>query len=182
MPATGRLALPLILAACMGLTACGGLKNDPDRDFALHKVRNKANQGPDEFTIVPGKPLEAPPSFVELPQPTPGGSNRTDQQPMADAVAALGGNPAALEDRGVGASDGALVAAAARRGVDPTIRATLAEEDRDFRFRKWVTSRLRIFGSDEYYRSYDRQTLDRRETEELWRRAGAPTPSVPPAN
>lgn len=179
MTATGRLALPLMLVACMGLTACGGVKRDPDRDFALHKVRGTSN-GPDEFTIVPGKPLESPPSFQELPQPTPGGSNRTDQTPEADAVAALGGNPAALEDRGVGAADGALVTAAARRGVDPTIRQTLAEEDEEFRYKKWVFSRLRIFGGDEYFRSYEKQTLDRRETQDLWRRAGAPTPSSPP--
>lgn len=179
MPATKRIALPLILAACMGLTACGSVKNDPDRTFNLRKITNKSN-GPDEFTIVPGKPLESPPSFVELPQPTPGGENRTDQHPMQDAVAALGGNPGNLVDRGVGGGDGALVSAASRRGVDPTIRTTLAEEDKDFRYRKWVFSRLRIFGSDEYYRSYENQALDRRATQERWRRAGAPTPSSPP--
>lgn len=179
MPATTRLALPLILLACMGLTACGGVKRDPDRDFALHKIVNTSN-GPDEFTIVPGKPLQAPPSFVELPQPTPGGSNLTDQTPNADAVAALGGNPAALEDRGVGASDGALVTAAARNGVDPTIRESLAAEDEEFRYRKWFFSRLRIFGSDEYFRAYSKETLDRHQTQEVWRRAGAPTPSAPP--
>lgn len=179
MPATRRLALPLILIACTGLAACGGVRNDPDRDFTLRKVRNTSN-GPDEFTIVPGKPLESPPSFVELPQPTPGAGNLTDQTPMADAVSALGGRPAALEDRGVGASDGALVTAAARRGVDPTIRQTLAAEDEDFRYRKWVFSRLRIFGSDEYFRAYEDDTLDRRATQSIWRRAGAPTPSSPP--
>ena len=179
MPATTRLALPLILLACMGLTACGGVNRDPDRDFALHKIINTSN-GPDEFTIVPGKPLEAPPSFVELPQPTPGGDNRTDQTPNADAVAALGGNPNALEDRGVGAADGALVTAASRRGVDPSIRSSLAEEDEAFRKRRWYYTRLRIFGGDEYYRAYSKQTLDRHRTQEIWRRAGAPTPSAPP--
>lgn len=178
MPATRRLALPLILICCTALSACGGLR-DPDKPRVLHKVRNTSN-GPDEFTIVPGKPLEAPASFVELPEPTPGGANRTDQTPEADAVAALGGNPAALEDRGVGASDGALVTAAARRGVDPNIRTTLAEEDEAFRLRKWRFARFRIFGGDEYYRAYERQNLDRRATERLWRRAGAPTPSSPP--
>ena len=179
MTATGRLALPLILLACMGLAACGGVKRDPDRDFPLHKIRNTSN-GPDEFTIVPNKPLEAPQNFVELPEPTPGGANRTDQTPLSDAVAALGGRPAALEDRGVGSGDGALVTAAARRGVDPSIRTTLAQEDKDLRYRKWVFSRLRIFGSDEYYRAYEDQSLDRYRAQNAWRRAGAPTPSSPP--
>lgn len=181
MPACRRIALPLILIACTALTACGGIKRDPDRTFTLRKIGNTSN-GPDEFTIVPNKPLEAPASFVELPEPTPGGKNRTDQTPLADAVAALGGRPGALEDRGVGASDGALVAAASRRGVDPSIRSTLAEEDEAFRYRKWVFSRLRIFGSDEYYRAYEDENLDRRASERRWRRAGAPTPSSPPEN
>ncbi|WP_240789522.1 DUF3035 domain-containing protein [Pseudooceanicola onchidii] len=181
MPATGRFALPLILLTCTALSACGGLSPDPDKEFALHKVRNTSN-GPDEFTVLPTRPLETPPSFVELPQPTPGGANRTDMTPKADAVAALGGRREAVEDRGVGAADGALVTAAARRGIDPNIRADLAETDENFRYRRWLASRLRIFGSDEYYRAYDKQTLDRRETQELWRRAGAPTPSSPPEN
>jgi hypothetical protein len=179
MPATGRLALPLILIACTALAACGGPGRDPDKPFVLHKIRGTSN-GPDEFTIVPGKPLEEPPSFVELPQPTPGGKNRTDQTPEADAVAALGGNPDRLEDRGVGASDGALVTAASRRGVDPSIRTTLAEEDEALRYRKWLFSRFRIFGSDEYYRAYEDQTIDRQGTRAIWRRAGVPTPSAPP--
>lgn len=179
MTATKRLALPLILIACTGLAACGGVKRDPDKSFPLHKIRPTSN-GPDEFTIVPGKPLETPPSFVELPDPTPGGKNRTDQTPEADAVAALGGNPAALEDRGVGRGDGSLVAATTKRGVDPNIRTTLAAEDEDFRYRKWVFSRFRIFGSDEYFRAYEKQSINRRKTESLWRRAGAVTPSAPP--
>ncbi|WP_375174311.1 DUF3035 domain-containing protein [Pseudooceanicola sp.] len=179
MPATRRLALPLILIACTGLAACGGVGRDPDKPFPLHKIRSTSN-GPDEFTIVPGKPLEAPPSFVELPQPTPGGTNRTDQTPQVDAVVALGGRAGALEDRGVGASDGALVTAAARGGIDPNIRSTLAEEDRAFRLRKWRFSRFRIFGGEEYYRAYEDQTIDRYQTQRIWRRAGAPTPTSPP--
>ncbi|WP_276718012.1 DUF3035 domain-containing protein [Pseudooceanicola nitratireducens] len=175
MTATKRFALPLILLACTGLAACGGV----ERDITLRKIRNTSN-GPDEFTIVPNKPLESPPSFVELPEPTPGGANRTDQQPLADAVAALGGRPGALEDRGVAASDGALVTAASRRGVDPTIRTTLAAEDEDFRARKSRWTKFRIFGGDEYYRAYSDETLESQAVKRLWRRAGAQTPSAPP--
>ena len=175
MPATRRFALPLLLIVVTGLAACGGV----DRDITLRKIRN-TSEGPDEFTIVPGEPLESPQSFAELPLPTPGAGNRTDQQPVADAVVALGGSGAALEDRGVASGDGALVAAATRGGVDPTIRTKLAAEDEEFRRQKHRFSQFRIFGSDEYYRAYEKQTLDRRRTESLWRRSGAVTPSAPP--
>ena len=102
------------------------------------------------------------------------------RNPRRAAGTALGGNPDRLEDRGVGASDGALVTAASRRGVDPSIRTTLAEEDEALRYRKWLFSRFRIFGSDEYYRAYEDQTIDRQGTRAIWRRAGVPTPSAPP--
>lgn len=175
MPATKRLALPILLLACTGLAACGGV----ERDITLRKISRTSN-GPDEFTIVPNKPLETPPSFVELPEPTPGGTNRTDQQPLADAVAALGGRPSALEDRGVAASDGALVAAASKRGLDPSIRARLADEDLDLRRAKSRWTKFRIFGGDEYFRAYKEQSLDAQATKRIWRRAGAQTPSAPP--
>ena len=48
-----------------------------------------SDDGPEEFAIVPSKPLELPPDLAALPAPTPGGSNITDQNPDADAVAAL---------------------------------------------------------------------------------------------
>lgn len=175
MTATRRIALPLALIACTGLAACGGV----ERDITLRKIGSTSN-GPDEFTIVPGKPLEMPVTFVELPAPTPGGSNRTDQQPIADAVVALGGRATALEDRGVSTSDGALVTAASRRGVDPSIRTTLSAEDEEFRRQKSRWTKFRIFGGDEYYRAYEKQTLDSQETKRAWRRAGAQTPSAPP--
>ena len=59
MPATGRVALPLILIACTALAGCGGV----DRDITLRKIRNTSN-GPEEFTIVPGKPLEATDAYA----------------------------------------------------------------------------------------------------------------------
>ena len=175
MTASKRLGLPALLAALIALSACGA----SDNDFALRKIRPTSN-GPDEFTIVPNKPLEMPMSLTELPQPTPGQANRTDLNPEADAVAALGGNPAAELSRGVGAGDGALVTAASRRGVDPNIRATLAQEDEDFRRRQFRFKRLQLFAQDKYYASYERETLDSQRTKRLWRRSGAPTPSAPP--
>ena len=84
--AKGRAVIAV--AAMVTLAACGG-----DRDPQLMNLR--AGQGPDEFAIVPPKPLEMPENLSELPDPTPGGFNRTDQNPEADAVIALGGRPGA---------------------------------------------------------------------------------------
>ncbi|MGI3169518.1 DUF3035 domain-containing protein [Pseudooceanicola sp. C21-150M6] len=175
MTAPNRMVLPALMAALMALSACGG----QDGEYPLHNIRQSSN-GPDEFTIVPNRPLEMPLSLTELPPPTPGQSNRTDLTPEADAVAALGGNPAAELSRGVGAGDGALVTAAGRRGVDPNIRTVLAEEDADFRKRQYRFRRLQVFAADKYYPAYKKETLDSQATKRLWRRAGAPTPTAPP--
>jgi hypothetical protein len=78
----------IAVAAMVTLAACGG-KGDPQ----LMNLRT--GQGPDEFAIVPPKALEMPESLADLPEPTPGGFNRTDQTPEADAAVALGGKPSA---------------------------------------------------------------------------------------
>ena len=46
--------------------------------------------GPDEFSVLPVKPLTQPKDYAFLPAPTPGGGNLTDPNPKADAVVALG--------------------------------------------------------------------------------------------
>ena len=74
----------VLMLGLTGLVAC------TTSDRTLHQMRN--NRGtPEEFAIVPNKPLEMPQSFAELPTPTPGSANRTDQTPLADAVAAPAG-------------------------------------------------------------------------------------------
>ena len=69
--------------------------------------------GPDEFGIVPFRPLELPDGLTSLPNPTPGGRNLTDSLPEHDAVAALGGRPEKLDSKRIGAGETALLAAAA---------------------------------------------------------------------
>ncbi|KZY30403.1 hypothetical protein A3731_05145, partial [Roseovarius sp. HI0049] len=110
------IGLVLVVAAC-----------SRDRDITLTRFNNSGN-GPDEFAITPGKPLEAPESYAALPAPQPGGANRTDQNPRADGIAALGGNPAATADTGVAPADAGLVRHAARYGTDPAIRQRLRVE------------------------------------------------------
>lgn len=78
----GAIGVMLTVSACAGSDGLRQL-NTPDN-------------GPDEFNIVPNKPLETPDSYTSLPAPTPGQTNLTELTPKADAVEALGGNPRAL--------------------------------------------------------------------------------------
>ncbi len=134
---------------------------------------------PEEFGIVPPKPLQTPPNFSELPQPTPGAANRTDQAPVADAVAALGGNPGALYGNDVSGSDAALLGSTQRFGVDGTIRTDLAQADTSFRKRKAVFN-WRLIKDDEYNRAYGSQRLNADAELQRMRRQGVRTPSAPP--
>jgi len=169
----------IIILALVALTACGTRQDTGPRDTNLKLLRN--SQGtPEEFAIVPHKPLQTPETFAGLPQPTPGGANRTDQTPLKDAVAALGGSPSRLDpQQGIGAGDQALVARASRFGRTPGIRVQLAEEDQAFREKKSLFN-WRLVPEDSYNRAYRSQTLDSYASLEAARRAGVLTPSAPP--
>lgn len=170
---TARMVLALAGAGMLVLSACGRSDEVPN----LMNIRS-TTQGPDEFAILPPKPLEMPEDIAALPEPTPGGTNRTDPTPNADAVAALGGTlrPAG----GVPAADGALFAHAGRYGVTAGIRETLAAEDLDFRRRNDGRLLERVFNVNVYFRAYAEQSLDQQAELWRWRNAGARTPSAPP--
>jgi len=157
----------------MGLTACG----NGDRGPQLMNLRSASN-GPDEFSILPAKSLELPEDLAALPEPTPGGSNLTDRNPTAEAIVALGGDPSAAG--GIPAADAGLASYASRKGVSADIRPTLAAEDLDFRRRNNGRLLERLFGLNSYYRAYSDESLDQQTELDLWRRAGARTPSAPP--
>ncbi|CUH75490.1 DUF3035 domain-containing protein [Tropicibacter naphthalenivorans] len=158
------------------LTACSGY----ERDITLHDLRTNSGQ-PEEFAIVPHKPLTQPETYADLPTPTPGGANRTDATPLADAVAVLGGNPARVQATGQGVPSGdvALVRSASRFGRDGQIREELAATDLEFRKRRSLFT-WSIVPRDEYTRAYRRETLDGYTWLERYRAAGAGTPSAPP--
>jgi hypothetical protein len=166
--ATGGFAV----AAALLLSGCGN-----DDTPILMNVRASGN-GPDEFSILPPKPLEMPETLAALPAPTVGGTNRTDPTPKEDAIIALGGNPQAAG--GVPTGDGALVNYAARSGIAADIRTTLATED--LAFRRDNNGRLleRIFNVNVYFKAYADQSLDQYADLARWRRLGARTPSAPP--
>jgi hypothetical protein len=166
-----RLSRAVILVAILGLAGCSN-------DGKLRDLRSFTG-GPDEFSVVPGKELTQPKSYTDLPAPTPGGSNLTDQKPQADAVAALGGKRSALNASGVPAADGALVNHVSRNGVSATIRTDLAEEDAAFRKRQARFTNIRLVRVDRYNQAYRRHRLDAQKEAARWRAVGVPTPSAP---
>ncbi|SMX46239.1 DUF3035 domain-containing protein [Actibacterium lipolyticum] len=170
-----RLTVLMVLTAGLALAGCSG-----DKQPELMNIRS-TNSTPDEFAILPVKPLEIPEDLAALPAPTPGGANRTDPSPAADAIAALGGNPARLAQTGVPSSESALVSQATRFGVAGDIRQTLAAEDLEFRRKNDGRLLERLFNVSVYYRAYRAQSLDQHAELARWRRAGARTVGAPPS-
>ncbi|MEB8389130.1 DUF3035 domain-containing protein [Rhodobacteraceae bacterium KMM 6894] len=171
---TARRNIILIAITTLVLAGCGG-----GRDAPLTRNKHKGN-GPDEFSILPTKPLQTPESYNLLPAPTPGSANLVDQNPIADGIAALGGNPAATIPAGIGKSDGGLVNHANRYGVNPGIRQTLAQEDAETRRRHGRVNILNIGPNDDYTDAYKRQWLNGQAEQQRMKRSGVVTPSAPP--
>lgn len=169
MTAAGGKAGIALLALLM-LSACG--------DGTPELMNLRSGEGPDEFGIVPPKPLAMPESLAALPEPTLGGSNRSDRNPEEDAVVALGGKPGA--SGGIPAGDSALYAQATRFGVEGGIRSTLATEDLQYRRDNNGRVLERAFDVNVYYRAYRDQRLDQQLEIERWRAKGIRTPSAPP--
>jgi len=162
----------VILVAVLALAGCS--------KTTLHDLRT-TEPGPDEFSVIPAKPLTAPADYSALPVPTPGQGNATDHHPLQDAVAALGGRPSAMDETvGASATDAGLVHYVSRFGVPAGIRQTVAEEDADFRKRRGRFLNIRLAKKDRYSDVYKRQRLNQHNELLRWRRAGAQTPSAPP--
>jgi len=162
----------IVLAGALAVSGCAqkGLR-----------LIQKPGTGPDEFLVLPSKPLSAPESYSSLPAPTPGAGNLTDPNPQAAAVAALGGKPSALvPGSGVPSGDAALVTASSRYGVEPGVRETVAAEDAKFRHRNRHLGRIKVVPVDRYKQLYERQSLDPFAVSDQFRKAGAATPSSPP--
>ncbi len=167
-----RKSRAVILMAVLALAGC--------ERSTLHDLRTN-EPGPDEFSIIPVKPLTDPTDYASLPAPTPGQGNITDHQPLQDAVAALGGRPSALDETvGASAADAGLVHYVSRFGVPAGIRETVAGEDETFRKRRGRFLNIKLVKQDRYNDVYKRHTLDQNKELWRWRRAGALTPSAPP--
>jgi len=129
---------------------------------------------PDEFLVLPNKPLEMPPDLAALPPPTPGAANRADLDPEIEAVAALTG-------RAVPAGTASSPALVARAGpVDPSIRPMLAAEDVAFRRENRGLLFERWFGRDQERVVYGDITLDSDAEFDRQRASGRRVPAAPP--
>jgi hypothetical protein len=156
--------ISLVLALGISLSAC---------DSAPQK-------GPDEFSVLPTKPLVYPEDTTTLPTPNATGINRADKRPLDDATVALGGNADRLTATTVFSHENALLSATGRHGVTADIRTVLADEDAEFRKRNKGKVLERWVGGDVYNLRYKTQRLD--EYAELLRlqKLGIRTPTAPP--
>lgn len=166
------LKASLSLACLVSLLGVASCSNDGGTDL-LNLAASR--EGPDEFSILPTKPLQTPESYAALPPPTPGGSNLTDPTPKSDAIIALGGRPGA----GVVPSQ-AEINYVTRFGVDQNIRNTLAREDLEWRQKNNGRILERLLNVNVYFKAYEKMTLDQYKELERWRAAGRKTPSAPP--
>ena len=143
--------------------------------LSLAACNRGGRAGPDEFSVLPTRPIEFPENFSALPPPTPGGMNLTDPNPTGDAIVALGGTQ--TNAGGIPATDSALVAAASRTGTDPAIRQTLAAEDAGL-----LRRATRGAGENRarYLAAYAGQALDAYAELLRFRNAGVQVPSAPP--
>lgn len=145
-------AMIFSVLALVTLAACG------NTDRPLRDMRT-SDGGPDEFSVIPAQPLALPETLALL-APTPGGPNLADPTPKADAIAALGGNPAAQFAGGIPANDTGLIAQVTRYGVNANIRAELAERDAAMRQRKKLSNVFNPLRRDRYFALYAGQALD----------------------
>ena len=166
-------ALTFSVLALILVTACG------NTDRPLRDLRS-AGGGPDEFAVIPLGELEVP-ATRELPAPTPGGANRTDPAPRADAIDALGGTQSAQVAGGIPAGDAALIAQTSRYGVDPAIRSILASEDNARLESARLSNIFNPLGRDRYFPAYSRQALNARAELARLQGLGVNVPTVPVA-
>jgi len=164
-----------ILAAVTSFSVLGACASE--RTPSLMNLRSDS-AGPDEFAILPTKTLQMPPDIASLPEPTPGGKNLVDPNPMGDAIIALGGTP--RDENAPSRGDSALISYASRGGVTGDIRSILAAEDLDFRRRNNGRLLERWFNVTTYFKAYTPVALDQHGELAKWRARGIATPSAPP--
>lgn len=156
----------ILLVAGTSLGACSRKVSDGE-------LRSAGS--PDEFMVLPTKPLEMPSDLASLPAPTPGARNRVDYEPREEAVASLTGKE--TEDAG-NASAAAVIA---RSGpIDPAIRGKLAAEDVTYRDEHQGKLLPRLFARDENDVIYGDVTLDAAAEYERLRAQGVAVPPAPP--
>jgi hypothetical protein len=130
---------------------------------------------PDEFMVLPTRPLEMPANLAALPPPTPGAPNRVDYHPLAEAIAGLSGRPGVP-----GNADGTALVAAAGPRV-PNVRAELAVEDAEWRRTHHGRLLDRLITRDRELVVYAPMVLDAPLEFERMRASGVAVPAATPS-
>ncbi len=159
--------LALVLAAPLGLAGCQNTN-------VAQGLRSAGIAGtPDEFMVLPTRPLEMPQDMAALPQPLPGTPNRVDYRPHEEAIAGLTGRPTIAAAGGEG-----LVAAAGP--IDPTVRTQLAAEDVEWRRTHHGRLLERWFSTDRDALIYRPMVLNAPVAFDDMRATGVTVPPAPP--
>ncbi len=170
MSREGRSGLRALIAGAvlmLPLAACG------DDGLAGSMRRSGIVGQPDEFMILPTRPLEMPSDLSALPPPAPGTTNRVDRQPRTETIATLTGHPPT-------AAPGAPALVAAAGPVTPGIRAALAAEDDTYVRENQPRVLERWFGGDRNRQIYESMALDAEAEYNRLRAAGLRVPAAPP--
>lgn len=164
----------LTMMAAMSVLVLAGCGNN---NSFVGTLRSSGIAGtPDEFMVLPTRPLELPQDFATLPAPTPGAPNRVDRAPEAIAVAGLSGRPGNVRT----ASGTALLARAGAGANDPAIRRKLALEDAEYQRRNRGRFLERIFSRNREALVYGDMTLNSAATYENLRARGLTMTTPPP--
>lgn len=172
------ITLILMLTLGVSITACGSGNSVFDKNGNF-KIKDA---GPDEFSIIPTKPLEIPEDTVTLPEPTLGSKNRVDVEPELDAIVALGGKPERLESDLIANDEQALIAAASRNGVSGNIREQIAADAKVVERKKRPNVFQRIIGHTSRVKAFESEAIDPSAETHRLRRQGVRTPSAKAIN
>lgn len=167
MRARRAIAAATLLLAATAIGGCGG------RGIAGGLRAAGIAGTPDEFMVLPTKPLEMPKDLTALPPPLPGTVSRVDYVPRQEAVAGLTGRPAL-------ATTGAAGLVARAGPVDPSVRTELAREDAEWRATHHGLFFERLFTRDKSALVYQDMVLDAPAELERLRRLGVETPPATP--
>lgn len=131
---TGLLRILGLSVVAVSVAACGGddqrdVGDTPGQGVDVSRFLGTTKSPPDEFAVATTKPLQLPKNFTSLPAPTPGVRSPLEADPIADARAALLGEPEPeATATTVSASEAALLSAAGSQTTDPSIRGVLDAE------------------------------------------------------
>lgn len=168
---------PLAATALLALAAACGSGDSSDDRGLVERLSLGSFEAPEEFAVLPQKPLTLPDDLNELPVPTPGAASRVDLTPEADALVALSGR---AQRAPATSSENALLATAGAGQRAPNIRALLAEEDAAYRENNRGLLLDRLFGNVSDGDIYARQVLDAEAELRRLRQQGVWVPQLPP--